>query len=240
MKWFLFTSGCVIALVTLGVLAVDERDVVWEGRQPLCPYCRAEVRLGSVACPDCDRSFDWRSHREECRWCLSQEDVEHLQKVYRELKDAEGPLPDDVAEFGPYFEAIDAGNCTFCAGIGKVIEGGKEIDCPVCRAKNGGRCIACGGSRSVVVGDDGAHRRLAERTDARQRAMERATVADLHLNAEMLVDEDVAALKGYVEVEQLCDAAGRDLLDLAHERVKAAFRVLHEERARRVKQTSGQ
>jgi len=239
MKWFLFTSGCVVALVTLGVLAVDERDVVWEGRQPLCPHCRAEIRFGSVACPDCDRSFDWRSHKEECRWCLPQEDVKHLQKVYRELKEG-GPLPAEVEDFGPYFEAIDEGGCTFCGGIGKVMDGAKETDCPVCRGKNGGRCIACGGSRTVVVGDEGARRRTLERADARMRAFKRAEVADLTLNVEMLVDEDVAALKGCVEAEELSDSGGRNLLELAHERVMHAFRVLHEERARRAKQTEGQ
>jgi hypothetical protein len=239
MKWFLFTAGCVVALVTLGVLAVDERDVVWEGRQPLCPHCRAEVRFGSVACPDCDRSFDWRSHKEECHWCLSQEDVQHLQKVYRELKE-DGPLPEDVAAFGPYFEAIDEGNCTYCGGIGKVMEGTQEMDCPVCRGKNGGRCIACGGSRTVVVGDQGAHQRALERADARKRALERAEVTDLALNVKMLVDEDVAAMKGYVEAEELCDEGGRNLLELAHDRVMQAYRVLHDARARRLKQTEGQ
>ena len=98
-----------------------------------------------------------------------------------------------------------------------------------------GRCIACGGSRSVVIGDDGAHRRALERADARTRAHERAAVADLPLDGEMLVDEDVASLRGYMEAEELRDPSGKELLKMARERLGAAFRVLHEEHTRREK-----
>ncbi len=236
MKWLLFTSASVVALIALGILAVDERDVVWEGRKPLCAYCRAELAYEAVVCRECDRSLDWRSTREECTWCLDRKDVDHLLGLYRELKE-KGPLPESLAPYEPYFGAIEVGECTSCGGVGKVVDLGREVDCPVCRGEK--RCVACGGSRFVIIGDEGAHRRALERADARSRAEERAAVADLRLNVEMLVDGDVAALRGYVEAEELRDAAGRKLLDIAHERLKAAFRAIHDEHDRRAKRQGG-
>ena len=78
MKWLLFTSASVVALIALGILAVDERDVIWESRQPLCGYCRAALAPHAVVCRECDRSLDWRSSKEECGWCLDRTDVDHL------------------------------------------------------------------------------------------------------------------------------------------------------------------
>lgn len=236
MKWALFTSGCVLALVALGFLAVDERDVVWEGRKPLCGYCRAELAHHAVVCRECTRSLDWRPHSEPCRWCLERKDVDHMLRIYRDLA-REQPMPDALASFEPYFEAIGVGDCTYCGGIGKVMEGGKEADCPVCRGDK--RCVACGGTRSVVIGDDGAHRRAFERQDERARAKVRSSVTDLPLNDGVLVDEDVAALRGYVEAEGLTDTHGRRILDLAHERMRAAFKALHDEATKRAKATGG-
>lgn len=237
MKWLLFTSASVLALIALGILAVDERDVVWEGRKPLCGYCRAELGPHAVVCRECDRSLDWRSNKEECRWCLDRNDVDHLLALYKEL--AEGaPLPESVLAYGPYFDSIDVGSCTYCGGVGKVVDAGNNVACPVCRGLE--RCIACGGSRSVVIGDEGAHRRALEREDVRRRAQTRAAVADLPLKDEMLLDEDVAALRGNVEAEELRDSAGNKLLDeMALERLKGAFRALHEEHDKRKKQQGG-
>lgn len=236
MKWVLFTSGCVVALVALGFLAVDERDVIWEGRTPLCGYCRAELAHHAVVCRECNRSLDWRPTTEECRWCLERKDVDHLLRLYREIAKA-GPLPPALLACEPYFDAIDVGACTYCGGIGKVMENGEETACPVCRDDK--RCVACGGTRSVVIGDDGAHRRARERQDAHLRATVRGGVTDLPLNDEVLADEDVAALRGYVEAEDLTDAHGRRVLELARERMKAAFRTLHEEHTKRAKAPGG-
>jgi len=236
MKWVLFTSGCVAALVALGFLAVDERDVVWEGRQPLCGYCRAELAEQAVMCRECNRSLDWRPGSEECRWCLERKDVDHLLRLYRELGES-GPTPESIAAYGPYFEAISTGDCTYCGGIGKVMEGGKEAQCPVCRGDK--RCVACGGTRSVVIGDSGAHRRWLERQDAHVRAKARGSLTDLPLNDGVLVDEDVDALRGYVEAEKLSDELGRNLLEMARARMQGAFRALHEEHGKREKTTGG-
>jgi hypothetical protein len=86
-----------------------------------------------------------------------------------------------------------------------------------------------------VIGDDAAHRRALERDDVRVRAYERSTVADLPLDGSKLVDDDVAALQGYVEAEGLCDEAGRKLLGLPRARLQSVFRALHEEHDRRAK-----
>jgi len=238
MKWVLFTSGCVAALVALGFLAVDERDVVWEGRTPLCGYCRAELAEQAVVCRECNRSVDWRPGSEECHWCLERKDADHLTRLYRELVKS-GPLPETLVPYEAYLEAIDVGSCTYCGGVGNVVEGGKEVVCPVCRGKERDRCIACGGTRSVVIGDSGAHRRWLERQDAHVRAKERGSVTDLPLNDGVLVDEDVDALRGYVEAEKLTDEHGRNLLEMARARLQGVFRALHEERAKREKATGG-
>jgi len=232
MKWLIFTSAVVVALVTLGILAVDERDVVWEGRTALCGYCRAELPNNAVVCANCDRSLDWRTAKEECRWCLDITDIEHLLGLYRDLVPEDAPLPASLAKYGrAYFDAIDVGACTYCGGLGKIVDGeGKEV-CPVCRGTK--RCIACAGSRSVVLGDEGARRRALEREDAHERARQRAETADLPVNEQMLVDEDVAALRGYLEAEELKDEAGRNLLQLGRERLAGAFRTLHDEKEHR-------
>jgi hypothetical protein len=237
MKWVLFTSGCVVALVALGFLAVDERDVVWEGRKPLCGYCRAELPYHSVVCRACNRSLDWRPHAEECRWCLERKDVDHLLDLYRDIAKQEEPLPAALVAFEPYLEAIGVGDCAYCGGIGKVMEEREAVECPVCRGDK--HCVACGGTRSVVIGDEGAHRRALERQDERERAKVRGSVADLPLNDGALVDKDVAALRGYVEAEGLTDVHGRNLLELARSRMKDVFRAVHEETTKRAKATGG-
>jgi hypothetical protein len=236
MKWLLFTSASVAALIGLGLLAVDERDVIWEGRKAVCGYCRAELAYYSVVCRECDRSLDWRTHQEECRWCLDRSDVDELLDLYRGLV-AAGPLPAALGGYEAYLGAIEVGECTYCGGVGRVVEAAQEKDCPVCRG--GKKCIACGGSRSVVIGDESARRSALEREDTRVRAQERAVVAGLPLNLDLVVDEDVAALRGYREAEDLTDAAGRKLLDQARAQILGVFHALHGERERRAKQQRG-
>jgi hypothetical protein len=237
MKWLAFTSACVAALILLGILAVDERDVIWEGRQPQCGYCRSSILYYAVVCPVCDRSLDWRASREECRWCLDRHDADHIRRLYEEV-DGRKPLPELLSEYGSrYFDSIDIGACTYCGGIGSVADGGGKRDCPVCRGKQ--QCVACGGTRSVVIGDEVAHRRTLERTDARQRAQARAQAIDLPLNMVLLLDEDVAALRGHAEAESLCDEKGNNLLELARARLTAAVKALHAEHARRAKENGG-
>ena len=231
-KWWLFTSVVVGALIALGVGAVDERDILWEGRTPLCPYCRAELPMHALVCRECTRSVDWRSRNEECTWCLQKEDVNHLRRVFDELVVEDEPLPPALADYDAgYFRAMDEGTCTYCGGLGSVLVGGAKVECPICRGDE--KCVACGGDRVVVVGDEGAHRRALERADARRRAEERARLTDLPLDRELLLDEDVAALRGYVEAEQLTDTRGNKLLERARQRAEKAFDLLHREYERR-------
>jgi hypothetical protein len=231
MKWLAFTAACVAALIALGILAVDERDVVWEGRQAVCPYCRAELPDYAVACKECRRTFDWSPGREPCTWCLGAEDVRLLREEFEQLeldKETE-PLPGALAEFPiAYFRAFGAGKCSFCGGIGKVTRDEEELDCPVCFGD--GNCIACAGSRTVLIGDEGAHRRQLERKRVWEEARRRSEMTHLEVLRERLFEEDVAALRGYVEAETLVDADGANLLEKARGRVLAAFAALEQVR----------
>lgn len=231
MKWFVFTVACVAALVTLGVLAVDERDVAWEGRTPLCGYCRAELRPFAVVCPDCDRSLDWLSRSEECRHCLDKRDVELMTDLMEALRVKAEPLPGALSAFPmAYFKGMTEGACTYCGGIGHVLEAGAKLDCPVCLGTE--KCLACAGDRGVVIGDEGAARRLASWREALERAETRSDLTGLPVEYAGMLREAVRDLRGHAEAESLKDAHGRGLLDRAREKVSRAFAALREEYAK--------
>ena len=226
--WIAVTGVFVAGLVTLGVLAVDERNVVWEGRAALCPYCRAPLPNLAHACGECRRTVDWSPTSETCTHCLSAEDVQHLRNAFEALATKEEPLPGALAAFPvAYFDAMQPGGCVYCAGLKKVLDGGREkVDCPVCRSD--GRCIACGGGRSVVIGDEAGHRRLLERRAVWGRARSSAELTRLAVARARLVDEDVRSLRGFLEAEEQLG----DLLLRARDRIAAAFAALHEELAK--------
>jgi len=231
MKWLLFTGACVAVLVILGALAVDERDVVWEGREASCPYCRVDLPDMAVVCKACNRSVDWMPLSEECTWCLERNDVGHLKDLVEGMKLEEGSMPEGLTGFPfAYFKGIDEGACTFCAGLGQVLEGTAEVRCPVCRGRK--RCIACDGDRVVIFADPRARWAARQRLEQRERAERRAKLTGLPLKRTMLVDEDVATLAGFAEIEALRDDKDRSLLVRARERVKTAFALLNEEFAR--------
>ena len=226
MKWLAFTAACVVALVSLGVLAVDEPDVEWEGRQPLCPYCRAKVEMFAIACRECDRTFDWESIREPCSWCLAPDEVELLQSRLRDLALVEGaPLPKALADYPrAYLYAIEPGACTFCGGLGTALVGEQETPCAVCRGST--FCIGCAGRRTMTVGDRGAYTALLERRRRREVARARAKLTGQPVNRAELLDSDVAALSGHRHAEQIRDESGRALLERARERITGAFAAL--------------
>jgi hypothetical protein len=228
MKWLAFTGASVAMLIALGILAVDERDVVWEGRQVFCPYCRAELRPLALACNECRRTFDWVTHRETCRWCLPRADVEHLNAMFEELSIEEEPLPGALQAFPmAFFRAMDEGTCTFCGGVGSVLEGEAEVDCSICRGDKS--CIGCGGDRVVILGDPGAHRSLLERREVRRAADERSRLTGQPLMRTVLTDGDVAALRGFAEAETLSDEQGRNLLTRSRAKLDRAYLAVREE-----------
>jgi hypothetical protein len=237
MKWLAFTGVCVAVLITLGLLAVDERDIVWEGRQAFCPYCRAEMPRLALVCAECRRSVDWTSHQEPCRWCLNRTDVKHMNALFDDLQFESDPLPGALGAFTiAYFRSMDEGACTYCGGLGEVLENGVDVVCPVCRGEK--LCVACGGDGAVTVGDEGAHRRELDRRRARDLAEARAEVTGLPLKRALLTDQDVEALMGHAEAETLTDEHGRNLLTRARARVKRAFEALDEARERRGAKTA--
>lgn len=227
MKWLAFTGACVAALITLGILAVDERDVVWEGRNAFCPYCRAPVSFYAVACKECGRSFDWVSSSEECRWCLPGDVAEMLHAGLKLHKLENDPLPGPLAGFPiAWFRAMDEGSCAYCAGLGEVLSGKEEITCPVCRGRK--RCIGCGGDRRVVVGDVEARRRQMERAAAYASNALASEATGLEPSRREMVDADVAELRGFAEAEEIRDGGEGSLLARGRARVREAFQALRD------------
>ena len=238
MKWLAFTLAIVAALITLGILAVDERDVVWESNQPKCPYCRVDLEHYSVVCAHCDRSIDWMPHTQSCEWCLAEADVEIFNDMFTAVGVEEGPLPGQLAEFPVgYFLSMDEGACTYCSGLGQVVVDRAEVKCPVCR---GGKfCIACSGTRSVIHGDEEAHNRRLRRSEERNSSERRELVTGLPLKRGLMTDRDVEALAGYAEAESIQDEHGRNVLERARARIKRAFRALSAEQGAGKRRKSG-
>lgn len=233
MKWLAFTLAVVASLVGLGVWSVVPPSNVWEARTPYCSRCRAEVHSYSRQCAACDRSLRWTTTEEECRWCLSREDVEFMRDSYRDLELGNSPHVGLLKKFPEgYFLLMEAGKCANCAGIGKVREGDADVTCSVCRGSKA--CVACDGDREVVVGDEWAHRTELDRAVAHRRAERRSKLTGLPVRRSRLLDEDVEALTGYVEAEQLKDSRGAPLLRRGIARAALAFEALKEAKGERV------
>ena len=229
MKWLAFTIAVVVALVALGVMAVVPSTVIWEARQPHCPSCRAEINLYAELCAACDRSLSWDSKEEECRWCLSKDDVQYLRDAYGDLELNGKKHSGLLAQFPvAYFRVMEPGACTYCAGLGKLNEGEAEVTCPVCRGLNKNKCIGCEGDRELVVGDEDAHRTAGERRVAWARARYRSGMTRRTMRKSALVDQDVEALSGYVEAEEIVDERGSPLLKRAQTRAALAYEALEE------------
>ncbi|MGQ0615325.1 MAG: hypothetical protein ACT4PV_16460 [Planctomycetaceae bacterium] len=222
MKWLAFTAVCVFSLVLLGILAVDERNVVWEGDKSFCPYCRSELNHYAFACKECRHSVDWVSHAQPCRACLDRDAAELLKAKFAALQITGPELPAALDEFNrAYFLSLDAGACGYCGGLGEVKENGaQESPCPICLGQD--RCIACGGDRVVVFGDPEAHRRSVERRLAREEAIRRAELLGIPVPQSELLREDLVALTGFAEAATLRDGEGRTLAELARGRLQRA------------------
>ena len=227
MKWLAFTTVVVVALVTLGVMAVVPSTVIWEGRQPICPSCRAGINQYAELCAACDRNLRWTPTEEECRWCLSKDDVQYLRDTYIDLELNGAKHVGLLAQFPEaYFRVMEPGACTYCAGLGKVAEGEASVTCPVCRGAK--KCIGCDGDRELIVGDEDAHKTARERRLAWARAQYRSGMTRRTLRKSALVDKDVEALTGYVEAEEIIDERGSPLLKRAQARAALAYEALEE------------
>ena len=226
-RWLLFTGVCVASLIALGIQAVDERDVVWEGRDAFCPYCRSELRFYAMACKECRRTLDWTATQETCGWCLDRETALLLKETYERVRTSTGSHPGGLVAWAPsYFREMDAGDCGFCAGLGRIGSADQKETCPVCR---GGRdCVGCDGSRTVVVGDVRADRRLLRHRTIREQAQRRAELTGIPADDDALLNDEVFALQGYVEVDTLSGPGGRlvqSALDRAVEALAAVRRL---------------
>ena len=238
MKWLVFTTVVVASLITLGYMAVVPPSVVWEARQPHCPRCRGEINHYAKLCAACDRSLSWDAKEEECRWCLSKDDVQYLRDAYGDLI-LDGAKHVGLMEAFPeaYFRVMEQGACTFCAGLGKVSDGEADVTCPVCRGAK--QCIGCEGDRELIVGDEDAHRTAQERRVAWDRAKHRAGMTRRTMRKSALVDKDVEELTGYVEAEEIVDERGSPLLKRAQARAALAYEALEEARLSAVKVAPG-
>lgn len=232
MKWLTFTGVCVAALITLGILAVDERNVLWEARTPHCPYCREEMAMQAIACKACRRTVDWVGTTETCTACLDAADVDHMRDRFEALGLNGGPLPGPFSAFPRgYFRVMESGACGYCAGLKEFTEGAVATPCPVCRGS--GRCTGCGGDRVVEIGSEIYAQRLRERGAAHREAHRREELTRLPLQLGLVIDRDVEELRGSLEAEEIRDEEEDRLLDRARLRLRAAFETLAEEHARR-------
>lgn len=230
MRWLLFAAACVAALVALGILAVDERDVVWERDRPLCPYCRHELNLFALACKECRHAIDWVPRQEPCPWCLNSAEATRMRGFALDLELRGRGMPEPLREFtDAYFADIQGGDCPFCGGLGEVQQnGGSPRRCPVCFGRR--KCIACNGDGVTLRGDPVAHRRRIERDEARAAELRRAKLLGHEPSLDAILAEDVEQLAGHVEATELRDAEGRLLVALAREKAERAFAGLKEAR----------
>jgi hypothetical protein len=230
MRWLLFAAVCVAALVALGILAVDERDVAWERDRPLCPYCRNELKLFALACKECRHAVDWVPRQEPCPWCLEPEEATRMRGFALDLELRGRDMPPPLREFtDAYFADIQAGDCPYCGGLGEVQEnGGRPRRCPVCFGRR--KCIACDGDRVLLRGEPAAHRRRIAREEAREAELRRARLLGHEPPLEAMLAADVEQLAGYVEATELRDAEGRRLVELARGKAERAFAGLREAR----------
>lgn len=167
MGWLVVTGVIVLTLVGLSVFALDRPDAVWTEGKPACPHCRTDVPHFAHRCPTCREEFDWVVTPDEaqplCTHCLSPGQEDWVRERKRAL--GEDAAVERVAKTfsvtpaaaAEYLGVVGRGQCGACGGTGLDVtaEGAEILACPVCFG--GQRCVACGGDRRVVLGDEPAH-----------------------------------------------------------------------------------
>lgn len=165
-RWWVLTLVVVGVLLLISALALDRPNVVWDDGVPHCPHCRSEVAFYSRLCPTCNEPYDWKVASGEgsplSHWSLTSLEARYL----RERVDALGAtlanqrvahtlqIPLESAQV--YLESVDRGRCGWCGGTGRDVGlEGEDTVCPVCFGT--AQCIACGGDRRILIGDEAAH-----------------------------------------------------------------------------------
>jgi hypothetical protein len=168
LRWLVSTGLIVGALVLLGILAMDQKDVVWAGGKPHCPHCRSDTPMFSTRCPVCREPYDWVEEPHDdspyCSHCMSPGEQEWLRTKREALEKAHGEdafvqrvskaTGFDAATAREWLRDLGAGQCGWCGGTGRDLSApaeppGRKV-CPVCLGAK--KCIGCGGDSRVAVG----------------------------------------------------------------------------------------
>jgi hypothetical protein len=176
-RWLLALGLPLAAVLLLSIWAIDKPNVVWGGDpddvsslRPHCPLCRTEVRMYASRCPTCDQDVEWVVAPQEdspvCVFCLSPGEAAAL--ATRRAALGEDAASARVAEAlriplpaaRRYLQGLRPGACGWCGGSGEdplpPAKGSEE--CALCFG--GDECIACDGTRRVVVGKEDADLRI--------------------------------------------------------------------------------
>jgi len=186
MRWIMASLGLLTVIVVFSLAALDQKNVIWVGDDPVCPHCRHEVAEFASVCTSCQRAFDWKSHEVPCDACLSSRDARfYLHKYEANTKAYEAALlnagieEEELPGFVEYAESLKEGRCGYCGGSGEWLAPGHQEKttgaggitelypmmreylhgkCPVCFGT--GRCLVCDGDRTVELGRESAKRDL--------------------------------------------------------------------------------
>ncbi len=186
MRWIMASLGLLTVIVVFSLAALDQKNVVWVGDEPLCPHCRHEVTEFASVCTSCQRAFDWKINEVPCDACLSSRDARfYLHKVQANAEAFEAALQqagiekEQLPGFLEYAESLKEGRCGYCGGSGEWLAPGYQErttgdggitelyplmrdymngKCPVCFGT--GRCVLCDGDRMVEIGRESAKRDL--------------------------------------------------------------------------------
>jgi len=182
-KWVFIAGGVALFIFVLTLIALYQRDVVWNGSQPHCPHCRALVAPYASVCATCRNRFDWVADERPCPVGLSETEVSFLHSISEadaraKVAAAGGTVAGlDADAVVGWLRKIDANECVFCAGTGDALglEAGSPLaklsnelddDCPVCVGEDD--CVGCDGDGESEYGDEDAHRLLEEYVERRE------------------------------------------------------------------------
>jgi hypothetical protein len=169
-RWWVLTLAVIGVLVLISMLALDRPNVIWAGETPECPHCRHDVELYSHRCADCGGEFDWFAPSEDeapiSSASLSAQEAEWIRERVKVLgpEVAAQRIATDTGlnaeAAAAYLASVGRGDCGWCGGtrIDLAAKDGEDAECPACFGS--AHCVACGGDRRVLIGDQRAARAL--------------------------------------------------------------------------------